>query len=90
MAGDGSPYANCLNIGISLDKTGDGFPCEEITAAITAAVVLLAPELLEVDALEGVELQALCGLASDPSSAIKSLTGPKMVNRRASKAISSG
>ncbi|KAI3327059.1 hypothetical protein HD806DRAFT_531649 [Xylariaceae sp. AK1471] len=68
MAGAGDPYANRLNIGVTLDATGDGFLCEEITAALTAAVVLLAPELLEADALEGVELEAICGIIDDPSS----------------------
>ena len=82
MAGAGDPYANRLNIGITLDKSGDSFLCEEITAALTAAVVVLAPELLEVDALEGVELEAICGIIDDPSSAFDSMAESSKLARR--------
>lgn len=81
MAGAGDPYANRLNIGIILDKEEDGFLCEEITEALTAAVVLLAPELLEAEALEGVELEAICGYIKDPSSIIENLKETKMSRR---------
>ncbi|RDL32656.1 Uncharacterized protein BP5553_09112 [Venustampulla echinocandica] len=87
MAGAGDPYANRLNIGVTLDASGHGFLCEEITAALTAAVVLLAPELLGVDALEGVELEAVCGIIHDPSSIIDNLKEPLKVSRRAPKAV---
>ncbi|KAI0381609.1 hypothetical protein F5Y04DRAFT_280689 [Hypomontagnella monticulosa] len=73
MAGQGDPYANRLNIGVTLESTEDGFPCEEITAALTAAVAILAPELLEADVLEGVELEAICGIIDDPMSIINGL-----------------
>lgn len=73
MAGSGNPYANRLNIGVTLDKTSDGFLCEEITAVLTAAVAILAPELLEVDALEDVEFEAICGIIDDPLSALDGL-----------------
>ncbi|KAH6675112.1 hypothetical protein B0J14DRAFT_637790 [Halenospora varia] len=91
MAGAEDPYANHLNIGVTLDASGDGFLCEEITAALTAAVVLLAPELLEVDALEGVELEAICGVFKSPSSIINNLKESskvsRQVSRRAPKAV---
>ena len=87
MAGAGDPYANRLNIGVTLDASGDGFLCEEITAALTAAVVLLAPELLEVDALEGVELEAICGIIDDPSSIVDNLKESSKASRRAPKAV---
>jgi hypothetical protein len=90
MAGAGDPYANRLNIGITLDKEGDGFLCEDITAALTAATVLLAPELLEADALEGVELETICGIIKDPSSIVENLKDTKAshrVVRRAPKAV---
>jgi hypothetical protein len=85
MAGAGDPYANRLNIGVTLDTSGDGFLCEEITAALTAAVALLAPELLEADALEGVELEAICGIIDNPSSIIDNLKETTKVSRRASR-----
>ncbi|KAK3935133.1 hypothetical protein QBC46DRAFT_423628 [Diplogelasinospora grovesii] len=73
MAGASSPYTNRLNIGVKLDNTGDGFLCEEITDALTAAVALLGPELLEADALADVELEAICGFIEDPTSIFGSL-----------------
>ncbi|KAF3021007.1 hypothetical protein E8E14_010700 [Neopestalotiopsis sp. 37M] len=74
MSDGKDPYANHLNIGVTLDETaGEGFMCEEVAAAITAAMAILAPELLSADALEGVELEALCGLIDDPLSAIPDL-----------------
>lgn len=78
----GNPYANHLSIGLTLDDTSDGFSCEEVAAAITAAMVILAPELLEADAFEGVELETMCGVIDDPLSAIDGLTGEKAVGRR--------
>lgn len=90
MAGGGNPYANHLNIGLTLDKTsGDGFTCEEITAALTAAAMLLAPELVGAEALEGIEIESICGIIEDPSSALDHLTGtgPSMLSRRALKGI---
>ncbi|KAH8645958.1 hypothetical protein BGZ60DRAFT_554916 [Tricladium varicosporioides] len=87
MAGAGNPYANRLNIGVTLDASGDGFLCEEITAALTAAVVVLAPELLEIDSLEGVELEAICGMIKDPSSIIENLKGSSKVSRRAPQSV---
>lgn len=80
------PYANHLNIAVTLDKTDDGFDCEGIAAGLTAAMALLAPELLEEDALEGVELEALCGVLEDPTTALSSLipgSGSKSIVRRA-------
>ena len=75
MAGPGDPYANKLNIGVRLEETaGDGFLCELITEALTAAVLFLAPELLAPDALADVDLQAICGWIADPASIIGSLT----------------
>ncbi|KAI0859732.1 hypothetical protein F4860DRAFT_525747 [Xylaria cubensis] len=70
MAGDGGPYTNHLNIGVTLDKIDDGFPCEEVAEAITAALAVLAPELLGADAFEGVELEAICGVLEDPASIV--------------------
>ncbi|KAJ8058842.1 hypothetical protein OCU04_011825 [Sclerotinia nivalis] len=90
MAGAGNPYANRLNIAISLDKEGDDFPCEEITAALTAATVLLAPKLIGADAVEGIELEAICGAIKDPKSIIENLTGTNPTRRgirRAPKAV---
>lgn len=73
MADGGDPYANRLNIGVTLDKIDDGFLCEDITTALTAAVAILAPELLEIDVLEGVELEAICGIIDDPASVVDHL-----------------
>ncbi|KAI0837778.1 hypothetical protein F5Y06DRAFT_304212 [Hypoxylon sp. FL0890] len=89
MAGAGSPYANHLNIGITLDKSGGngGFICEEVTAALSEAMAALAPLLLGVDALDGFELEAICGLIDDPSSIIDTLTGTVKVPRRAPRAV---
>ncbi|KAI0185817.1 hypothetical protein EV127DRAFT_411837 [Xylaria flabelliformis] len=70
MAGDGGPYTNHLNIGVTLDKIDDGFPCEEVAEAIMAALAVLAPELLGADAFEGVELEAICGVLEDPASIV--------------------
>lgn len=82
MAGAGDPYKNRLNLGVTLDETSDGFDCHEITAAVTAAMVALAPELLEADALEGVELEAICGFIDDPLSSIVNLTQTAKVPSR--------
>jgi hypothetical protein len=74
---DGSnPYGQFLSIGLTLDSTSDGFNCEEVVEAITAAMVILAPELVEADALEGVELTALCGIIDNPQSAISNFLAP--------------
>ncbi|KAI0470526.1 hypothetical protein GGR56DRAFT_678416 [Xylariaceae sp. FL0804] len=62
------PYQGHLTIGVTLDATSDGFDCEAIAGTLTAFVAVLAPELLEVDALEGIELEALCGIVDDPTS----------------------
>ena len=85
MAGAGDPYANRLNIGVTLDKSsnsGPAFLCEDITAALTAAMTIIAPQLLAVDALEGVELEAICGIINDPSSIINNLKDTAKVSRR--------
>lgn len=56
------PDANQLTIKVILDeKKGDGFDCEAIAAGLTVLMEVLAPELLEADVLEGIELEALCG-----------------------------
>lgn len=71
MSDNRHPHANRLNIGVTLDETaGDGFMCEEFTAAITSAIAIPAPELIGIDVLEGVELEAVCSLIVDPVSAI--------------------
>lgn len=92
MAGAGDPYANRLNIGITLDNQEDlaGFLCEEITAGLTAAAVIIAPDLIAADAFEGIELEAICGFIKDPSSIIENLQGTqttRRVVRRAPKAV---
>ena len=74
MAGAADPYANHLNIGITLEATSDGFPCEELAEALTAAMVINAPELIGADAFEGVELEAICGSVKDPWGAISGFT----------------
>jgi hypothetical protein len=86
MASAGDPYANHLNIGVALDKTGDGFLCQEITAALTAAMAILAPELIGADAFEGVELEAVCGIIKDPSSIVDSVVY-RCLNNRAYSAL---
>lgn len=40
MAGIGSPYANRLNIGVTLDTISDSIMCEKFAAAVTAAMVV--------------------------------------------------
>lgn len=87
MAGAGDPYANHLNIGVTLDSTSDGFSCEEIAEELTAAMVILAPELLEADALEGIELEAICGIIDNPESILDNLKSTAQVSRRGPRAI---
>lgn len=89
MAGAGDPYRNRLNFGVTLDKTHDGFSCELLVEALTAANIILAPELLEADALEGVELMALCGIIEDPTSGIEHLAKTSKVGRRDNRLIES-
>lgn len=73
------PYAGHLNIGVTLDKTDDGFDCTVIAGGLTALAAIIAPGLLEADLFEGVELEALCGLIDDPLSALNnSLTGDRV------------
>ncbi|KAK2760243.1 hypothetical protein FQN54_002310 [Arachnomyces sp. PD_36] len=62
MAGTDDPYENRLNIGVTLDEVNEGFPCEEVAAALTAATIILAPELLSADVFEGIELETICGM----------------------------
>ncbi|KAK9776466.1 putative Class V protein [Seiridium cardinale] len=79
MANGADPYGNRLNIGVQLETIGDGFLCEEAVGALTAVVAVLAPELLEADALEGVELEAICGILKDPQGALTSYIGGRAV-----------
>jgi hypothetical protein len=45
-----NPYANCLNIRVSMDNSDqDAFACDGAIATITANMWILAPELLEED-----------------------------------------
>lgn len=90
MSDGKDPYANRLNIGVTLDKTGDGFECEEIAAAITAAMVILAPELLEADAFEGVELEALCGIIQDPVGSFQQQVQHAVAVQKRSPTIDAG
>jgi hypothetical protein len=76
------PYAYHINLAVALEPTGDGFTCEEITAALTAMVVILAPELLEADILADVELEAMCGFIRDPLSIIGNLTNTVTIPHR--------
>lgn len=82
MAGPGDPYANHLNIGITLDTSKDGFSCQEIAEELTAFMIILAPELLPEDALEGFELEALCGLMDNITSIVNTLGAAAHVPRR--------
>lgn len=72
-----NPYANHLNIGVTIEKDspGDGFDCEAVAGLLTAATVVLAPELLPADALEGIEIESICGVIENPESAVDSLGG---------------
>lgn len=70
-----NPYRNRLEIAVTLEKTLDGFDCQALVEGLTAAMVVLAPQLLEADALEGVELEAICGIIDDPQSAITNYLG---------------
>ncbi|KAK9776082.1 putative Class V protein [Seiridium cardinale] len=76
MADAKDPYANHLNIGVLLEKTeaSDGFDCEAMVGLLTTAAVVLAPELLPADALEGVEMESICGIINDAQDAFKTLT----------------
>ncbi|KAK9412876.1 putative Class V protein [Seiridium unicorne] len=76
MADGKDPYANHLNIGVLLEKTeaSDGFDCEAMVGLLTSAAVVLAPELLPADALEGVEMESICGIINDAQDAFKTLT----------------
>lgn len=40
---------------------------------ITAALVILVPELIEADAFEGIELEAICSVVNDPTSILGNL-----------------
>ncbi|KAI0880238.1 uncharacterized protein GGS22DRAFT_193446 [Annulohypoxylon maeteangense] len=86
------PYAGHLNIGVTLDKTDNGFDCAAIAGGLTALTALIAPELLEADALEGVELESLCGIVEDPLSALDlSPTGERLtISRRHGPRLASG
>ncbi|KAI1205459.1 uncharacterized protein F4807DRAFT_471133 [Annulohypoxylon truncatum] len=87
-----NPYAGHLNIGVTLDKTGDRFVCAAIAGGLTALAAIIAPELLEEEALEGVELEALCGIVDDPLSAINnSPSGERLtISRRQSLRLGKG
>ena len=74
MSNGTDSYHSRLNIGVELEKTDNGFLCELIMEGLTAAVSIIAPELLPADALEGVELEALCGIINDPIGALHNLT----------------
>jgi hypothetical protein len=74
MGNASDPYAYHLNLQVDLGQLGENLLCEEITAALTAAVAILAPELLEADILADVELEAFCGFIRDPTSIIGNLT----------------
>ncbi|KAI1879203.1 hypothetical protein JX265_002157 [Neoarthrinium moseri] len=78
MAGAGSPYANHLNIGVTLGATGNGFLRKEIAATLTAAMVILAPGLLELKALDGYELEPICDMIDEPLSIMNNLKGHPM------------
>lgn len=82
MAGSGDPYANRLNIGVTLDTSKNGFNCYELAEELTANMILIAPELIEEDALEGFELEALCGIFDNITSIINSLGAVAHVPRR--------
>lgn len=70
VAGDKfDPYANHLNIGITLDKSGDGFDCELIVGGLLAFTEVIAPKLLEEEALAGIELESICGQIDNTKSA---------------------
>lgn len=71
MAGAGDPYRSRLNI----------------VKALTAATIALAPELLEVDALEGMDLDALCGIIDNPTSVIDQSTKTSKVGHRGNRLV---
>lgn len=94
VAGDKSdPYANHLNIGVTLDTSGDGFDCELIVGGLLAFTEIVAPELLEEEALAGIELESICGLTDDTDSAFSKrfdsgISGPRQrMMSRSMKAI---
>lgn len=63
-----------MNLGVQTKTDSGGFSCEEAAALIEAVTVVIAPELLKADALEGVELASVCGVVDDIQNAISSVT----------------
>ncbi|KAI1078530.1 hypothetical protein F5B20DRAFT_582157 [Whalleya microplaca] len=69
-------YGNRLNIGVDIEQqdAGAGFDCEAIVELLTTAAIALAPELIPVDVLEGVEVESVCGVIDNIESVVGSLT----------------
>lgn len=63
-----------MNIGVQIKTDSGGFSCEDAAALIEALTLALAPELLEADALEGIELASICGVVDDAQAAMSSVT----------------
>ncbi|KAI0480399.1 hypothetical protein GGR56DRAFT_626001 [Xylariaceae sp. FL0804] len=83
MAGTDDPYANYLNLGLTLDPEPDSsFDCESVVEALTAFAEIFFPELLEIERPAELVLEALCGAEIDLTSAADSLL------RRAPPAVS--
>ncbi|KAJ4421546.1 hypothetical protein N0V82_003684 [Gnomoniopsis sp. IMI 355080] len=67
-----------LNLGVDIKQTdSSSFSCEDaatIIGALSAITAVLAPEMLESEALEDMDLMAACGAVEDVQSVISAVT----------------
>ena len=62
-----------IDVGWTLDPSPDGsdddpidaYICEDIIECLTTLATAIAPEMAEVDVFEGVDVEAICGVAGE-------------------------
>lgn len=76
-----------MNLGVDIKETdSSSFSCQDaatIIGALTAITAVLAPEMLETEALEDMDLMAACGVVGDVQSAISVMTSLESQKRTA-------
>lgn len=76
-----------MNLGVDIKQTdSSSFSCEDaatIIGALTAITAVLAPEMLETEALEDMDLMAACGVVGNVQSAISAITSLESRKRTA-------